>query len=72
MIAKSRDRAPDVPFKASAPDADPTCVDLIFVENPNKPDERVKRLRLMDEKTRKRGRGVDSNQYLRDLFAFNG
>jgi type III restriction enzyme len=43
-------------------------IDLIVVDKAGKPDERVKRLRLMDQKTRKKVMAVTTSQHLRDLF----
>jgi hypothetical protein len=45
-------------------------IDLIVVDKAGKPDERVKRLRLMDQKTRKRVMAVSTPQHLRDLFDY--
>lgn len=45
-------------------------IDLIIVDKQGTPDERVRRLRLMDEKTRKKVMGVTSNQHLKDLFDY--
>jgi hypothetical protein len=42
-------------------------IDLIIVEKEDE-HERVRRLRLMDEHTRKKVLGVTTNQHLRDLF----
>jgi type III restriction enzyme len=42
-------------------------IDLIIVEKQDGGDK-VKRLRLMDESTRQKVRGVTTNQHLRDLF----
>ena len=43
-------------------------VDMVMVERPGTDDERVKRLSLLDESTRKRVLRVSSTQHLRDLF----
>ena len=45
-------------------------IDLIVVDKAGKPDERVKRLRLMDEQTRKKVMAVSTQQHLRDLFDY--
>jgi type III restriction enzyme len=44
--------------------------DLIVVDKAGKPDERVKRLRLMDQKMRKKVMAVSTPQHLRDLFDY--
>ena len=43
---------------------------MIVVDKAGKPDERVKRLRLMDQKTRKKVMAVSTPQHLRDLFDY--
>jgi type III restriction enzyme len=45
-------------------------IDLIVVDKSGTPDERVKRLRLMDQKTRKKVMAVTTQQHLRDLFEY--
>jgi len=45
-------------------------IDLIVVDNAGKPDERVKRLRLIDQKSRKKVMAVSTQQHLRDLFEY--
>ena len=45
-------------------------IDLIVVDRAGKPDERVKRLRLMDQNTRKKVMAVSTQQHLRDLFDY--
>jgi NAD(P)-dependent dehydrogenase (short-subunit alcohol dehydrogenase family) len=45
-------------------------IDLVIVDNAGKQEQRTKRLRLMDEKTRKRVMGVTTNQHLKDLFDY--
>jgi NAD(P)-dependent dehydrogenase (short-subunit alcohol dehydrogenase family) len=45
-------------------------IDLIVVDNAGKADERVKRLRLIDQKTRKKVMAVSTQQHLRDLFEY--
>ena len=45
-------------------------IDLIIVDKAGKPDEQVKRLRLMDQKTRKKVMAVSTPQHLRDLFDY--
>jgi type III restriction enzyme len=45
-------------------------IDLIIVDEAGKPDERVKRLRLMEQKTRKKVMAVTTQQHLRDLFDY--
>jgi len=47
-------------------------IDLVVVDKPGGPGERVKRLRLMDEKTRTRVLGVTNQEHLRDLFEYEG
>jgi type III restriction enzyme len=47
-------------------------IDLIVVDKAGMPDEQVKRLRLMDDKTRKKVMAVSSQQHLRDLFDYEG
>jgi len=67
----------DAPFKAAAlaQFADDHQeqfgrIDLIIVDKAGTPDERVKRLRLMDQKTRKKVMAVTTQQHLRDLFDY--
>lgn len=47
-------------------------IDLIVVDKQGTSEERVKRLSLMNEKVRKKVRGVTTNQHLRDLFDYEG
>jgi type III restriction enzyme len=47
-------------------------IDLILVDKAGTPDESVKRLRLMDRKTRKKVMAVSTQQHLRDLFEYEG
>jgi len=44
----------------------------VIVDSAGTDDERIKRLRLIDEKTRKRVMGVTTNQHLKDLFDYEG
>ncbi len=45
---------------------------VVIVDSAGTDDERIKRLRLIDEKTRKRVMGVTTNQHLKDLFDYEG
>ena len=45
-------------------------IDLIIVDKAGTADELVKRLRLMDQKTRKKVMAVTTQQHLRDLFDY--
>jgi type III restriction enzyme len=47
-------------------------IDLIVVEKPGELGQMVKRLRLMEEKVRKKVKGVESNQHVKDLFDYEG